>query len=307
VDPLRKNNWVLCIEVELTKYFSVAARSGDEEIMQLLLDHKDVKKAVNVLNVEHRNAMFNCIRYGEKAAKAWLQKLIQLDADLDVEDDMGWTILIYASVFGDKSIIEAIIEGGADVNQMPSDGWNALHTVVAKNMREQAEILLDKGAHIDTPTGDDEETAFHIALRSDHIDLVRLLLKRGADTTMKTKKGQSAWDLASEHDGDDYRVIKMELLKTLKDGEIDVGIAQVAAWTTWATFGPLLKRVDWQGKSGLRERLTLTCLASDPDRQSHEMLRSRLADKVETPPVESKDWTALDWAAYLGSSDLVLW
>ena len=59
--------------------------------------------------------------------------------------------------------------------------------------------ILDAGARINETTKDNL-TAFYQAIKSDANDkTLKLLLARGANPDIKTEKGQSARDIANEH------------------------------------------------------------------------------------------------------------
>jgi ankyrin repeat protein len=307
--------------------------------MQLLLRDEELKDAVRIKDLRGRTALFKCIKNDEGVK--WMQSLIDAGADVAIEDEGGWTPLIYACVNGSMEMVRLLVRNGADINHIPEDGWTALHTVVQNGLVEQTKFLLQEGAHVNLPTGDDHETPLHIAARTDHVeivrellnmhantewttkngnetalhiasrlghvDIVRELLKEGADPTKEISKNRTALELATKYNSDEYRMIRVELLKKLKDGARDVGIAQLASSTNWNTLEPLLDGLHEQEHSDLKEQLTLTCLASDPDVFSHEKLCSMLAGKTDSRPDKHEKWTALHWAAYLGYSDLVLW
>lgn len=68
-------------------------------------------------------------------------------SDLDEgEPTNGSTPLITAATFGQAEAVQALIEGGADVNRRNNDGTTALHAAAFLCRAEIVEILLAAGA-----------------------------------------------------------------------------------------------------------------------------------------------------------------
>ena len=112
----------------------MAARYSGDEVMQLLLGHKELKKAAGLTDKSGRNVLFACIANHEAKNEQkvkWMENLVLAGAGVTLEDDMGWTPLIYACVYGTEEMVELLVQNGAEVNKLPGDGWAALHTVVS--------------------------------------------------------------------------------------------------------------------------------------------------------------------------------
>ena len=99
-----------------------------------------------------------------------------------------------------SSVITDFIDGGEDVNVT----HYAFGTILMLALRYKYKTpvirkILDAGARINETTKDNL-TAFYQAIKSDANDkTLKLLLERGADPDIKTEKGQSARDIANEH------------------------------------------------------------------------------------------------------------
>lgn len=101
--------------------------------------------------------------------------------DLEAKAPNGNTALMMAAFRTNKQAVLEMLQRGAQVNQK---GWTALHYAAAAGSVEITTILLDKYAYIDaeTPSG---MTPLMIAAREGQEDVVALLLKEGADATLK--------------------------------------------------------------------------------------------------------------------------
>ena len=117
-------------------------------------------------------------------------QLIQLGAPLGLVDQSwrSYSALLWASFLGHEHVVAALLEGkykGADVNQV-SGSINALDLASELGQVGVVRALLARGAKQVRPgeTG----TAMHWAVRSNHIEVVKLLLAApGASDALKTK------------------------------------------------------------------------------------------------------------------------
>ena len=105
---------------------------------------------------------------------------------------------LYTSVVNDDKIIEnLLIGGGADLQS--EVGYTPLHAVAGKGVTGMAEFWLKKGAKINSninPTGD---TPLHNAVAAKKIEMIKFLIRNGADTTFMNRLGQTPIDLAKKN------------------------------------------------------------------------------------------------------------
>ena len=76
--------------------------------------------------------------------------LLENDADVNSaltgKDASGWTSLLFASVNGDKDLVEYLILHGADVNHTSDEGSTALSLARQEKYKEIISLLKNKGA-----------------------------------------------------------------------------------------------------------------------------------------------------------------
>ncbi len=114
----------------------------------------------------------------------------------------GWTPLHLAAHYGRLSLIEYLLEKGADIHAKSksklSIGNTALHSAVAAWKADAVSLLLEKGADPNFAQ-DGGFSPLHIAAsRQGNEEIVSLLIKKGANPDLKAGDGRTARDIAAE-------------------------------------------------------------------------------------------------------------
>ncbi|MEY9979088.1 ankyrin repeat domain-containing protein [Lysinibacillus sp. RC79] len=124
------------------------------------------------------------------------------------KDEYGFSLLHAAVSTENPELVKYLIDLGVDVNSRNDEGIAPLHIVLYP---EVAECLLDNGALIDLTTNDGD-TPLHTQVSDgeERIDIIQLLLKRGANSEIKNIFGENALDIAKSRE--ETLIIK-ELLK----------------------------------------------------------------------------------------------
>jgi ankyrin repeat protein len=92
-----------------------------------------------------------------------------------------------------------LLAQGADANA-ECDGWLPLHATASTNSVDLTAELLRRGAHVDAIDSKGLlETALHVAAKSRHADVAKLLLNAGADPNACTAAGETVLTLAASH------------------------------------------------------------------------------------------------------------
>ena len=145
--------------------------------------------------------------------------LLEGGADVNQTTRYGWSPLLAATQNGDYQLAKFLIEHGANVNLANKGGWTPLYLAVDNRNIEGGDYpvrtadmdslayityLLDKGANVnwritestETRTvftnqwlSEDGATAFLRAAQSGDLELLKLLVARGADPKINTKLG----------------------------------------------------------------------------------------------------------------------
>lgn len=127
----------------------------------------------------------NCRKRSDATAKEIVEAGYAMTAE-------GWFSAVRAN---DVSVMRKMVEGGLDAKTVDAEGNGALHVAVAAGNKEAGEYLLDHGISIDA-AGAAERTPLMAAVTSDKPEMVKWLLRQGADPKPKDKNGFMALMLA---------------------------------------------------------------------------------------------------------------
>jgi len=131
----------------------------------------------------------------------------------------SWTLLHVAASEGNFTIVQLLLDSGADINHQEHNGWTSLHLAVLKSHLDVVKLLLARGANIMLPTKGDSWAPIHTASRLTPLikspkckgkkankkvvernkhcyEVLDLLLQHCSDINVKTKSGLTPLDLA---------------------------------------------------------------------------------------------------------------
>ncbi|CAK9299740.1 unnamed protein product [Gordionus sp. m RMFG-2023] len=110
---------------------------------------------------------------------------------INVQDNGGWTPIIWAADNKNVGVIKWLLELGADAKLTDSEGNTALHWSCFSGSVSACQLFLD--THCDINCQNERgDTPLHIASRRENRDCVLLLLSRGADTTINNNNGENS-------------------------------------------------------------------------------------------------------------------
>lgn len=110
---------------------------------------------------------------------------------LIVNKNAGETLLQRAARLGYEDVVLYCLENKVcDVNHRDNAGYCALHEACSRGWLSIVQHLLEHGAEINC-SAQDGTRPLHDAVENDHLDVVRLLLSYGADPTLATYSGRS--------------------------------------------------------------------------------------------------------------------
>jgi ankyrin repeat protein len=161
---------------------------GDiEQVKKLLHDEKiDVNDRYSFSGTEGWTALMiacwnGCIEL--------LELLLENSAEVDLQDEKKWSALKRASFKRHNQIVELLLKQGANVNLKDVGGWTALMNASRHGNYELVELLLKKNADPNIRRESGRTALMSAANESGRDEVVKLLLRYGAEISMQEKKG----------------------------------------------------------------------------------------------------------------------
>jgi len=124
--------------------------------------------------------------------------LIAAHADVDARTKKGNVTPLLESIdmnYGKPEITLALIQAGADVNVADWDGNTALSIAMTESSNQVVEALLKKGA--DPNSLVHNERPLHVAAEYGFDETIKVLLRYGADPTLRNAGGQTPLDVVN--------------------------------------------------------------------------------------------------------------
>jgi hypothetical protein len=123
--------------------------------------------------------------------------LLARGADVNKANALGERALMHAAWRGHADAVKWLVARGARINSDPMR-WSALHYAAFAGHGKVAILLLDLGADIDARSTNGS-SALMMAVYEGHEQLVRQLLARGADRSLKNDRDEGAADWAFKY------------------------------------------------------------------------------------------------------------
>ncbi|HQL82806.1 MAG TPA: ankyrin repeat domain-containing protein, partial [Spirochaetota bacterium] len=144
------------------------------------------------------------------------KRLLAAGADADLKNSNGMTALMFAANFGQMDSVKYLIKAGAKVNETDNDGWSPLlHAIKGAFEPAVPEYLVSKGADVGMKAKGGWTPLMEAAARG-KTEIVRFLIKAGADVNARSDEGRTATGYASFMVIDDPGSPFKEIVEILK-------------------------------------------------------------------------------------------
>lgn len=206
----------------MTSQLFTAIKGGDAAAVERLLDRdralvdardeKGLSPVLAALYRGHKEIAAAILRRGPKLSVfeaaaagdgARVREIVDRDpAQASGSASDGYSPLGVAAFFRRRDIVRYLLDKGADpLPASPQGGFTPLHSAVATDAAprdiEIVRMLLDKGANPNARSQAGNTPLHTTGFTGDRASL-ELLLKRGADRSIKNKAGKTAKDIATE-------------------------------------------------------------------------------------------------------------
>lgn len=157
-------------------------------------------------NIPGRKGVTPLIAAAFKGNDQIFETLLTHGANVNAVDETGKSAMVYAAARGFDDIVKRLLDAGVSAQQRYGNDltalmWAAGHDdgVGATAVGRVIDVLLAHGARLDD-TDNRGRSALMIAASLGDAATVDIILKRGADRTLKDKEGNTALDLAPNAD-----------------------------------------------------------------------------------------------------------
>lgn len=167
----------------------LAAQEGHVDIVEYILDKCN---NVDILNSSYCTSLHLATVKGRKeVVKYLLSKNASQRSDLS-----NCSPIHYAACQGYIEIAEMLLENGACLNEKCPRGWSPLHFACEFGHLDMVKFLISKGAVYEFTSKTENLNIFHLATKSNNLELVQYLVKIGGDVNFSTLKGDTPLHIA---------------------------------------------------------------------------------------------------------------
>ncbi|CAH1780908.1 unnamed protein product [Owenia fusiformis] len=127
--------------------------------------------------------------------------LLDYNADVNKQDYNGYSSFHHSVQLAHIKMTEMLLLYGATVNTVQGEGWSPLMLAVRHRYERSDHIIIMKilfhqGALLDIQEKQQNYTALILAAQEGHLDIVKLLVRKGANVNLQTKSLHTALMLA---------------------------------------------------------------------------------------------------------------
>jgi ankyrin repeat protein len=150
--------------------------------------------------------IINLITSGKHKIQISNEKLKELIAqeysriDIDIEDDMGYTSLMYTSQYGNFEMTSILLTYKADVNKENSSRNTPLLLACENGHTHTAEVLLKTNQVKMNHKNENGDTELTLASKNNNSELINLLLEYHSDINIKNDKNYTPLHVATSND-----------------------------------------------------------------------------------------------------------
>ncbi|XP_048712418.1 poly [ADP-ribose] polymerase tankyrase-2 isoform X2 [Caretta caretta] len=188
-----------------------ALQMGNENVQQLL------QEGIPLSNSDADRQLLEAAKAGDVDTVKKLCTIQSVNCR-DIEGRQS-TPLHFAAGYNRVSVVEYLLQHGADVHAKDKGGLVPLHNACSYGHYEVAELLVKHGAVVNVADLW-KFTPLHEAAAKGKYEICKLLLQHGADSTKKNRDGNTALDLVKDGDTDIQDLLRGDaaLLDAAKKG-----------------------------------------------------------------------------------------
>ena len=196
-------DWLLCENRDKQTSLDICAQNGNKEVIKYMytIISKTTESKFRISEkrkgIFHYAAMnnqcFPIIYFNEK-----LQKFFKNITIIDVPSEYGITPLLAACIKGSKNAVDLLLDLGANINAVDNEGNNCLHYAVEGNNINLLKKLLVRGAD-KTIRNKENQLPIDLAIRKNNHEIVDILSAKASIFQNPCKTNHEITGLRSSH------------------------------------------------------------------------------------------------------------
>uniref|UniRef100_A0A8C7ZFT6 Ankyrin repeat and sterile alpha motif domain containing 1B n=1 Tax=Oryzias sinensis TaxID=183150 RepID=A0A8C7ZFT6_9TELE len=172
----------------------LAAWRGDVDIVRILIHHGPSHCRVNQQNHERETALHCAAQYGHSEV---VSVLLQELTDPTMRNNRQETPLDLAALYGRLQVVRMLVNAHPNLMTGHTRLHTPLHLAARNGHYSTIQTLLDAAMEVNCVT--ENGSALHEAALFGKMDVVRLLLDSGIDTSLTDCRGRTALEILREH------------------------------------------------------------------------------------------------------------
>jgi len=175
---------------------------NDDDLYNLMTTNRELfGRVTTYLNRTNRNREILSIFLIKAIKENNIQiarMLIEVGANVNIQNDYGDTPLIMATNKGGIYLVELLINAGADIDIQDTNGDTALLSAIYNDYEDITKmwiivnLLIDAGANVNIQDEYSGNTALINATKNDYKEIVKLLIDANADVNIRNVYGDTA-------------------------------------------------------------------------------------------------------------------
>ena len=230
-------------------YLHLAAKTGQQEIFEFLLETEETKNPKNHLG---ETPFHTCCRYGHVNLLDIFSKiLIELNIDFCCQDEngirfgkkifFGSTPFHLATYYGHSKVASLLIHKSSelkiDLNTKIASGSTAFHLACKNGHLKTVEVLIQKSIEFDIDLNSKDDyswTGFHWAYNGSFIDIAEMLIQKSKEFKIDlNSKDENGWTALHWVCNDGYLEIAEMLILKSTEFNIDLNSKDFNGWTAF--------------------------------------------------------------------------
>ncbi|MFW4370795.1 MAG: ankyrin repeat domain-containing protein [Spiroplasma sp. hy2] len=194
-----EKEWKLKTDFKTDDEFFLLNYNNDNDILYIFIIKNNLDLAKLLINLNPNKKMINSI-------------------------DINHTTPLFLAINnGNINFVKFLLKNGADVNFQGKIGSMLIINAININNLEIVDIIFNYGADVNLQDPLANNTYLHIAARNGQLELVKLLLSRGANPNMQEKKGITPLYFAAQ--SDKTEVVQELLTNKNSKNKIDINLS----------------------------------------------------------------------------------